>query len=152
MPSPLVIEALREQLLRVLDWYGREREAFGWGVVIHRRNERGRLRFGVVTPTGESMLLTEPLLGALAGTPCWLDGAVPVRVGFGRLSQPQTCLDTLARGDRPPLVGSLAVHLEADASREGAQAGNLTTDAPTPATLPSELFLLTRERPRAWPR
>src|SRR5215210_9550173 len=67
MPSPLVVDALREQLLRVLEWYRHERPAFGWGVGLHRRNERGKLRFGAVTPAGESLLLTQPLLSALAG-------------------------------------------------------------------------------------
>ena len=59
MPSPLVVDALREQLLRVLEWYRQQRPAFGWGVVLHRRNERGKLRFGAVTPAGESLLLTD---------------------------------------------------------------------------------------------
>src|SRR5687767_191223 len=62
MQSPLVVDALREQLLRVLDWYHRKPPGFTWGAVIHQRNERGRLRFGAITPSGESMLLSEPLL------------------------------------------------------------------------------------------
>ena len=35
---------------------------FRWGAVIHRRNERGKLRFGAITPQGESLLLSEPML------------------------------------------------------------------------------------------
>ena len=77
---PLVVDALREQLVRVLEWYRQERPAFAWGAVIHRRNERGKLRFGAVTPAGESLLLSQPLLASLAEGPCWLDGAVRVRL------------------------------------------------------------------------
>src|SRR3954463_6795711 len=69
MPSPLVVDALREQLLRVLDWYHHQRPAFAWGVVLHRRKERGKLRFGAVTPSGESLLLSQPLLTGLASGP-----------------------------------------------------------------------------------
>jgi len=65
MQSPLVVDALREQLLRVLEWYHHPLPGYGWGVVIHRRNERGRLRFGAITPRGESFLLTEPMLDAV---------------------------------------------------------------------------------------
>ena len=69
MQSPLVVDALRDQLLQVLDWYHHGVRRFQWGTVIHRRNERGKLRFGAITPQGESLLLSEPLLDELgAGT------------------------------------------------------------------------------------
>ena len=97
MQSPLVVDALREQLLRVLEWYHQPRPGYGWGTVIHRRNERGRLRFGAITPRGESFLLTEPMLDELGRVPCWLDGAVRVRLEPRRLTQPQPWLDALAR-------------------------------------------------------
>ena len=104
MPSPLVVEALREQLVRVLDWYRLQRPAFGWGVVLHQRDERGKLRFGAVTPSGESMLLSQPLLAGLAEGPCWLDGAVRVRLACRQVTHCHPWLDALERPDRPPLV------------------------------------------------
>ena len=61
---------------------------FRWGTVIHRRNERGKLRFGAITPQGESLLLSEPMLDELAATPCWLDGAVRVRLESRRIADP----------------------------------------------------------------
>ena len=68
MQSPLVVDALREQLLQIIDWYHHGMRRFEWGAVIHRRNERGKLRFGAITPQGESLLLSEPLLCAPALT------------------------------------------------------------------------------------
>jgi hypothetical protein len=152
MQSPLVVEALREQLHRVMDWHAAERPAFRWGCVIHRRNERGRFRFGCVTQSGESFLLTERLLKELAEHPCWLDGAVRVTLECRELfleHGPET--DELQRADRPPLVEAMAVYFDpgaqgADAAMFQAMAGVLT-----PASCPTELFLLTRERPTGWP-
>jgi hypothetical protein len=151
MPSPLVVDALREQLLRVLDWYRQERPAFGWGVVLHRRNERGKLRFGAVTPAGESLLLTQPLLGALSEGPCWLDGAVRVRLACRQVTQCHPWLDALHRPDRPPLVEALAVCFDPDASAAECEAFQAMAGTLTPSTLPSELFLLLKKRSIGWP-
>ena len=104
MQSPLVVDALRDQLLRVLDWYQQGPPRFRWGAVIHRRNERGKLRFGAITPQGESLLLSEPMLDELAGMPCWLDGAVRVRLESRRICDPAS----LARRPgpaEPPTAG-----------------------------------------------
>ena len=151
MPSPLVVDALREQLVRVLEWYRHQRPAFAWGVVLHRRNERGKLRFGAVTPAGESLLLTQPLLGSLAEGPCWLDGAVRVRLENRRLSDSQPWLDALARPTRPPLVEAMAVYFDPDTSPEEVLAFQAMAGVLTPAKCPSELFLLTKEKPVGWP-
>jgi hypothetical protein len=151
MPSPLVVDALREQLVRVLDWYRHERPVFGWGVVLHRRNERGKLRFGAVTPGGESLLLSQPLLSALAEGPCWLDGAVRVRLACRQVTQCHPWLDALNRPDRPPLVEAMAVCFDPDASAAECEAFQTMAGTLTPATLPSELFLLLRKRCNGWP-
>jgi hypothetical protein len=151
MPSPLVVDALREQLVRVLDWYRHQRPAFGWGVVLHRRNERGKLRFGAVTPAGESLLLTQPLLGALSDGPCWLDGAVRVRLACRQVTQSHPWLDALQRPDRPPLVEALAVCFDPDASAAECEAFQAMAGTLTPSTLPSELFLLLKKRSSGWP-
>lgn len=151
MPSPLIVDALREQLVRVLDWYRQQRPAFEWGVVLHQRNERGKLRFGAVTPSGESLLLSQPLLAELVVGPCWLDGAVRVRLTCRQVSQRHPWLDALERPDRPPLVEALAVCFDPDASRAECEAFQAMAGTLTPASLPSELFLLTRKRPGGWP-
>ena len=151
MPSPLVVDALREQLVRVLDWYRQERPAFAWGVVLHRRNERGKLRFGAVTPTGESLLLTQPLLGSLSQGPCWLDGAVRVRLTCRQITPSHPWLDAIQRPDRPPLVEALAVCFDPDASAAECEAFQAMAGTLTPATLPSELFLLLKKRSCGWP-
>ena len=151
MPSPLVVDALREQLVRVLEWYRQERPAFAWGVVLHRRNERGKLRFGAVTPAGESLLLSQPLLASLAEGPCWLDGAVRVRLACRQASQVHPWLDALHRPDRPPLVEALAVCFDPDASPAECEAFQAMAGTLTPATLPSELFLLLKKRSTGWP-
>lgn len=150
MQSPLVVEALREQLHRVMDWHATDRPAFRWGVVLHRRNERGRFRFGCVTQRGESFLLTEQLLRELAAHSCWLDGAVRVTLECREHGVDREA-DDFQRADRPPLVEAMAVYFDpgaqgADAAIFQAMAGVLT-----PETCPTELFLLTRERPRSWP-
>ena len=151
MQSPLVVDALREQLLRVLDWYQHQRPAYAWGAVIHRRNERGRLRFGAITPGGESFLLTEPLAKELGGLPCWLDGAVRVRLECRRLTDPEPWMDALVRPNRPRLVEALAVYFDPDTTPEETFAFQAMAGVLTPARCPSELFVLTRERPSAWP-
>ena len=144
MPSPLVVDALREQLLRVLDWYRHQRPVFSWGVVLHRRNERGKLRFGAVTPAGESLLLTQPLLGSLSEGPCWLDGAVRVRLACRQVTQCHPWLDALHRPDRPPLVEALAVCFDPDASAAECEAFQAMAGTLTPATLPPNSFSCSR--------
>jgi hypothetical protein len=151
MPSPLVVDALREQLVRVLEWYRQERPAFAWGVVLHRRNERGKLRFGAVTPAGESLLLSQPLLASLAEGPCWLDGAVRVRLACRQATQVHPWLDALHRPDRPPLVEALAVCFDPDASQAECESFQAMAGTLTPATLPSELFLLLKKKSTGWP-
>lgn len=151
MQSPLVVDALREQLLRVLDWYQHGPPRFHWGTVIHRRNERGKLRFGAITPQGESLLLSEPLVEELGAGACWLDGAVRVRLESRRLSAPHPWLDGLARPNRPPLVEALAVYFDPDSSPEEVMAFQAMAGVLTPAKCPSELFLLTRDKPAGWP-
>jgi hypothetical protein len=151
MQSPLVVGALRDQLLQVLDWYQHGPPRFGWGAVIHRRNERGKLRFGAITPQGESLLLSEPMLDELGGTPCWLDGAVRVRLESRRISEPHPWLDALARPNRAPLVEALAVYFDPDTSPEEVMAFQAMAGVLTPARCPTELFLLTKHKPTGWP-
>ncbi len=138
MGSPLLVSALRDQLHRVLKWYQEAPSAFGWGMVLHRRNERGRLRFGVVTPGGESLLLTEALLLDLATSTCWLDGVVQVRL------EPRIMRDSL--------VDALAVHFDEELPREQVEPFKALGGIVTPGSLPSELFILTTTRPGGWPR
>ena len=151
MQSPLVVDALREQLLRVLDWYQHQRPCFGWGAVIHRRNERGRLRFGAITPGGESLLLTEPLAHELGTLPCWLDGAVRVRLECRHLTESQPWMDALVRSNRPRLVEAIAVYFDPDTTPEETIAFQAMAGVLTPGRCPSELFVLTRTRPEGWP-
>jgi hypothetical protein len=150
-PSPLVVDALRDQLLQILEWYQHGARRFHWGAVIHRRNERGKLRFGVVTPQGESMLLSEPLLDGLSSAACWLDGAVRVRLENRRRCDPHPWLDALARPNRAPLVEALAVYFDPDSSPEEVLAFQAMAGVITPAKCPSELFLLTKKKPEGWP-
>jgi hypothetical protein len=150
MQSPLVVGALREQLLRILDWYHQGPPRFRWGVVIHRRNERGKLRFGAITPQGESLLLSEPMLDELGAAACWLDGAVRVRLESRRICE-HPWVDALARPSRAPLVEALAVYFDPDSSPEEVVAFQSMAGVLTPARCPSELFLLTRGRPGGWP-
>ena len=151
MQSPLIVDALREQLLQVLDWYHQGTRRFRWGAVIHRRNERGKLRFGAITPQGESLLLSEPLLDELSGSTCWLDGAVRVRLETRRISDPHPCLDALARPNRAPLVEALAVYFDPDTSAEEKLAFQAMAGVLTPAKCPSELFVLMKQKPAGWP-
>lgn len=137
MPSPLLVTALRDQLLRVIEWYRPAPLAFHWGAVVHRRCERGRWRFGAVTPSGESLLLSEPLLLDLDREGCWLDGAVRATV------QPRLMHDGL--------VEAVAVAFDEDTPAEDAAAFRSMAGILTPANFPSELFLLTRRRPGGWP-
>jgi hypothetical protein len=151
MQSPLVVDALREQLLQILDWYHHGIRRFQWGTVIHRRNERGKLRFGAITPQGESLLLSEPLLDELALNACWLDGAVRVRLENRRICDPHPWVDALARPNRPPLVEALAVYFDPDPSPEEKMTFQAMAGVLTPSKCPSELFLLTKEKPASWP-
>jgi hypothetical protein len=150
MQSPLVVEALREQLLRVIEWHANERPAFRWGVVIHRRNERGRFRFGCVTQGGESFLLTHTQMADLAGQSCWLDGAVRVSLEC-RQTAVDPELEELQRPDRPLLVEAMAVFFDPGASGGEAAAFQAMAGVLTAGTCPTELFILTREKPASWP-
>lgn len=109
------------------------------------------MRFGAVTPDGESLILSEALLDDLASLPCWLDGAVRVRLERRRLSDPHPWLEALARPDRPPLVEALAVYFDPDTWPEEVLAFQAMAGVLTPAKCPSELFLLTRQKPPGWP-
>jgi hypothetical protein len=153
MPQPLVVDTLREQLIQALEWYHHKRPGFGWGVVIHHRNERGRMRFGAVTPSGESLLLSGPLLAELETAACWLDGAVKVRLEARQLTDPDPWAgsEELSRLSRPPLVEALAVYFDPATSGENAAAFKQMAGVLTPTTLPSELFILMPQRPHGWP-
>ncbi len=150
MQSPLVTEAYQERLATVMTWHRDARPGFRWGVVLHRRDERGRARFGAVTAGGESLLLTVPLLEALDEAGCWLDGALPVRLASCAVVAPPMA-GGVPRPTRAPLVAALAIGFGAQAGPDegllAAMGGELTPDA-----LPGELFLLARERPARWPR
>ena len=102
------------------------------------------MRFGAITPQGESLLLSEPMLEELAGMPCWLDGAVRVRLESRRADNQHPWLDALARPDRPPLVEAMAVYFDPDTSPEEVMAFQAMAGVLTPAKCPTELFLLTR--------
>lgn len=152
MRSPLVVDVLREQLQDVLRWSHHTHPTPRWGFVIHRRSERGRQRFGVVTAGGESLLLSAAMIESLHTLPCWLDGTVPVRLDARELSPVNPWLDAAGRGGRPQIVEAMAVYLDQTIARQRPD----RTDKPmagvlTPATIPSELFVLTRRRPEAWP-
>jgi hypothetical protein len=151
MQSPLIVDALREQLLQIIDWYHHGVRRFEWGAVIHRRNERGKLRFGAITPHGESLLLSEPLLEQLSASTCWLDGAVRVRLETRRICDKHPWVDALARPNRPPLVEALAVYFDPATSAEEKMAFQAMAGVLTPAKCPSELFVLTKEKPAGWP-
>jgi hypothetical protein len=109
------------------------------------------LRFGAITPGGESFLLTEPQTQELGGLPCWLDGAVRVRLECRRLTDPQPWMDALVRSNRPRLVEALAVYFDPDTTPEETVAFQAMAGVLTPSRCPSELFVLTRERPHGWP-
>lgn len=151
MRSSLMVDVLRDQLLEVMQWHQIPRPSFQWGVVIHRRNERGRLRFGVITPSGESLLLSGPMLDELRGLPCWLDGTVPVRLETRKLSNADALLDAASRGNRPQLVEAMAVYFDPESPSNEPQSFKQMAGVLTPATIPAELFVLTRQRPASWP-
>jgi hypothetical protein len=109
------------------------------------------MRFGAITPSGESLLLTEDLLSGLTSQCCWLDGAVRVRLECRRLTEPHPWLVALARPDRPPLVEALCIYFDPDTSPEEVMAFQAMAGVLTPAKCPSELFVLTRGRPEGWP-
>lgn len=152
MQSPMVVEVYREQLAAILDWHRHEVPGFQWGVALHRRNERGHMRFGAVTLGGESCLLTADLLEELSRVSCWLDGAVRVRLECRRSAEFPPELAGVERPDRAALVQSLAIYFDPGAAGQdavlfAAMAGELTAE-----NCPTDIFLLTRKRPATWPR
>jgi hypothetical protein len=60
-------------------------------------------------------------------------------------------MDALVRPNRPRLVEALAVYFDPDTTPEETVAFQAMAGVLTPARCPSELFVLTRERPGAWP-
>jgi hypothetical protein len=87
-------------------------------------------------------------LGAL---PCWLDGAVRVRLECRHLTEPQPWLDAMVRSHRPRLVEAIAVYFDPDSTPEETVAFQAMAGVLTPARCPSELFVLTKARPEGWP-
>jgi hypothetical protein len=148
----MVVEVYREQLAAILDWHRHEVPGFQWGVALHRRNERGHMRFGAVTLGGESCLLTADLLDELSRVSAWLDGAVRVRLECRRSAELPPELAGVDRPDRAALVQSLAIYFDPGAAGQdavlfAAMAGELTAE-----NCPTDIFLLTRKRPATWPR
>ena len=99
-------------------------------------------------PPGESLLLSEPMLDGLAAM------NLPARRRReGSAGEPphqsseHPWIDALARPDRPPLVEAMAVYFNPDSSPEEVMAFQAMAGVLTPAKCPSELFLLTKERP-----
>ena len=76
------------------------------------------------------------MLDELGRVPCWLDGAVRVRLEPRRLTQPQPWLDALARPDRPRLVEALAVYFDPDTSPEEVMAFQAMAGVLTPTRCP----------------
>jgi len=152
MQSPMVVEVYREQLAAILDWHRHEVPGYRWGVALHRRNERGRMRFGAVTLGGESFLLTGELIDELSQVSCWLDGAVRVRLECRGTAELPPEFAAAERPDRAALVQSLAIFFDPGAAGQdailfAAMAGELTAD-----NCPTDIFLLTRQRPAGWPK
>jgi hypothetical protein len=109
------------------------------------------LRFGAITPGGESLLLTEPLAQELGTTPGWLDGAVRVRLECRHLTESQPWMDALVRSNRPRLGEAIAVYFDPDTTPEETGAFQAMAGVLTPGRCPSELCVLTRARPVGWP-
>jgi len=117
MQSPLVVDALRDQLLQnprlVPSRYP--------PVPVGRRHpppqRAWQAAVRAITPQGESLLLSEPLLDELVRAPAagWRS-ASPLE--NRRISDPHPWLDALARPNRPPLVEALAVYFDPDTSNE----------------------------------
>ena len=116
MRSPMVVDVFKEQLATIMEWHRRDLPSFKWGVVLHRRNERGRIRFGAVTSGGESMVLTSELLDELSRMSCWLDGAVRVRLECRSTADLPAEWAAADRPDRAALVRSLAVYFDPGAT------------------------------------
>ena len=83
--------------------------------------------------------------------PCWLDGAVQVRLESRHLTETQPWMEALVRSNRPRLVEALAVYFDPDTTPEETVAFQAMAGLLTPARCPSELFVLTRARPVGWP-
>jgi hypothetical protein len=104
-----------------------------------------------VTQGGESFLLTETQLTDLARHACWLDGAVRVSLECRQTTvDPET--EAFQRADRPALVDAMAVFFDPGAGGGEAAAFQAMAGVLTAGTCPTELFILTRERPESWPR
>lgn len=123
--------------------------ALSYGFVVHSRRQHERPTLGVITLHGESMTLTERLVGGLDGLPLWLFGHARITLTGGeRLSDAP---ERPTRHVEHPLA-SLLMHIATFDANTGVTQNLVQVEAVVKAdTLVQPLLILTPGRPSTWP-
>jgi hypothetical protein len=132
----MVVDVFKEQLATIMEWHRRDLPSFKWGVVLHRRNERGRIRFGAVTSGGESLVLTSEAAGRIEPDVVLARRCGPVRLECRSTSElPRNGPPSIARprgpGEEPGCLLRSWCHWP-DAALFAAMAGELTLNPVPP--------------------
>lgn len=120
-----------------------------YGFVLHARRRGRRTALGVITPGGESLVLTPRLLAGLAKRPLWLFGTAAVALEAGDVIEGLPSRN-LSDGDAP--LASVLMHVEGlDRYAPGAQRVVEVEARVIADALVQPLVVLTTERPVSWP-
>jgi hypothetical protein len=124
-------------------------QALDYGFVLHARTRGRRTALGVITPGGESLVLTPRLLAGLSRRPLWLFGTAPVALEAGDALEGMPA-ESMNDGDTP--LASVLMHVEGlDRFAPGAQRVVEVEARVIAEALVQPLVVLTTARPESWP-
>ena len=123
---------------------------FSYGFVVHSRRSTEQPLLGMISLHGESMVLTDRLVGALDGQPLWLFGHARITLDAGQPAPDSE--GTPPRRTAPRPLSSLLMHIATFDANTGVTKHLVQVEAVVKAeTLVQPLIVLTHERPASWP-
>ena len=151
MDARNIVETVQEKLRQVIAGAASEGQEYGYGFLLHRREDFGQLQFGLITLGGESMPLTHRMLNALQGVVCWVYGEVPAGIETADRDRHAAHVDDEGRPTDTVARTLMVTLLTPDGSQPDSSALGPAQGTMTPVTLPDPLLMLTAPRPAGWP-
>jgi hypothetical protein len=151
MDARNIVETVQEKLRQVMAGAASEGQEYGYGFLLHRREDFGQLQFGLITLGGESMPLTHRLLNALQGVACWVYGEVPAGIETADRDRHAVHVDDEGHPTDAMARTLMVTLLTPDGSHPDDLAVCPAQGTMTPVTLTEPLLLLTATRPVGWP-
>ena len=151
MDARNIVETVQEKLRQVIAGAASEGQEYGYGFLLHRREDFGQLQFGLITLGGESMPLTHRMLNALQGVVCWVYGEVPAGIETADRDRHAVHVDDEGRPTDTVARTLMVTLLTPDGSQPDSSALCPAQGTMTPVTLTEPLLMLTATRPAGWP-